>query len=111
MKLEYLDCRLKINDIEMVVEHPIAVAISDGERAFIIFDYSDFPPQFRPNNLVCFDGAGHEAWCGENPVQLGSSAYTNFVSVSPHLVVGNFAGYDVTLNKETGKVLDLKFLK
>jgi len=111
VKLEYNECLLKIDELELVLEHPISVAVTDGERAFVIFDYMAFPPEYQAKNLVCFNNAGREIWCAENPLHQSSSAYANFVEVSPQLVVGNFAGWEMCINKDSGKVQGLKWTK
>ncbi|MBI2307903.1 MAG: hypothetical protein HYU78_11440 [Rhodocyclales bacterium] len=111
MTIAFRECVLKIDQIEMVVEHPIASAVEDGNHIYVIFDYSDFSKDHQANNLVCFDRSGYFVWYAENPVHMASSAYTGFISLSPQLVVGNFSGYEVQLNRETGKVQKLRFTK
>ena len=111
MRVEFKQCHLKIGDIEMVVEHPIIDALACGEYAFIIFDYSDFPPELQANNLSCYDNTGRSIWDAKTPMNIPSSAYTNFVSVEPDLVVGNFAGFEATINKGSGDVISSRFTK
>lgn len=95
----------------MVVEHPIIDVRTDGNLVFVITDYSDFPPEYRANNLECYDHHGKTIWCASSPVNSATSAYTDFISVTPDLIVGNFAGFDATIDKNTGAVITSQFTK
>lgn len=111
MILEFKECYLNINGNEMVVEHPVTDARSDGDRVYIIFDYSDFPPEYQANNLECFDSSGKPLWCAKSPVESPETGYVNFLAISPELVVGCFSGYNATIDKSTGKIISVRFAK
>jgi hypothetical protein len=91
---------------EMSVLHWCEVA----GRFLVIYDYMQFPQNSPARNLVAHSMDGSELWRAESISALSTDAYVNFISKSP-LVVGNFAGYDVTIDPETGTVLNMKFTK
>ena len=95
----------------MICEHPILDAKTDGKQVYVLWDYTDFPEDMQANNLECYNGSGEPVWCSLSPIQSANSAYTNFVSISPELIVGNFAGCDATIDKATGNVISTKFTK
>ena len=111
MNIEFEECVLEINGNQMVFEHPISSASTDGDLIFLIFDYSDFPIDRQANNLECIDQAGNFLWCAVSPINSPAGAFTNFVEVEKNLVVGNFAGYDAVIDKKTGEVVDTKFTR
>jgi len=75
----------------------------------VIFDYMSKKTGVFPN-LVAYDGRGQHLWTAPNPSNASTDAYVNFISLEP-LVVGNFAGYAVTISPRSGDVLGSKFTK
>ena len=111
MNIEFSECILKIDGNPIVFEHPIISARTDGELIYLIFDYIDFPKDMQANNLECIDSNGNFKWCAESPLNSPSSAFSNFIEFESKLVVGNFAGFNATINKATGIIESTEFTK
>jgi len=70
----------------------------------------EFPENSPAQNLYAYSPSGAELWRADAHTTLSTDGYTNFISEDP-LVVGNFAGYNVTIDPENGKILDSQFTK
>jgi hypothetical protein len=81
-----------------------------GNKYLVIFDYMEFPSNAPARNLYAFTSQGRQLWIADSISKGNTDAYTNFISEQP-LIVGNFAGYNVTINIRTGKVLKTQFTK
>ena len=79
-------------------------------RFLVIYDYMQFPKNPPARNLFAHAADGTELWRAEPISTESADAYTNFISESP-LVVGNFIGFNVTIDPQTGKVVDKVFTK
>ncbi len=79
-------------------------------RFLVIHDYMQYPKDSPARNLVAYSKDGAEVWAAESISTLSTDAYVNFISEAP-LIVGNFAGYNVSIDLETGVVLDKRFTK
>ncbi|HXX34203.1 MAG TPA: hypothetical protein VEM15_06980 [Thermodesulfobacteriota bacterium] len=81
-----------------------------GDKYLVIYDYMAFPKDAPARNLFAYTENGDFLWQAEPFSSMNTDASVNFLSENP-LVVGNFAGYDITYDIETGKVLSTKFTK
>jgi len=76
----------------------------------VIFDYMDFPKNSPARNLYAYDRVGKKIWRAKDIGRGATDAYTNFLSESP-FKVGNFAGYSVTIDTDTGAIINTEFTK
>ena len=53
---------------------------------------------------------GKKIWRAKDIGRGATDAYTNFLSESP-FKVGNFAGYSVTIDTDTGAIINTEFTK
>jgi hypothetical protein len=90
--------------------HRVLDARQVGGRILVLYDYMAFPRGYPSRNLYAHDLSGELLWRADDIGAGAVDGYTNFISEEP-LVVGNFAGYDVTIDPETGRVLERVFTK
>ena len=81
-----------------------------GDKILVIYDYMDFPKNAPARNLFAYTESGELLWQGEAFSTLSTDASVSIISEIP-LVVSNFAGYAVTYDIETGRVVDARFTK
>ena len=101
---------MKMKDLPFKTELTVTHWCRLEDRFLVIHDYMQFPRGAPARNLIAYSDDGAELWRAESISELPNDAYVNFVSETP-LVVGNFAGHTVTIDSETGTVLETKFTK
>ena len=95
----------------ITAEHPVLAAREIGEFVVVVYDYMRFPQGQPARNLYAYSAASRRlAWRADDIGAGATDAYTNILSERP-LVVGNFAGYNCTIDLGTGKVLSTAFTK
>lgn len=110
MKLETEEFRVKVDERWLRFSKPILQAKRIKEKIFVIFDYMHFDQSRPAQNLTAFDLHGNELWKAENPTELKTDAYTNFLE-GEGLYVGNFAGYSCHINPDSGRLIEAEFTK
>jgi hypothetical protein len=85
-------------------------ALKLEDRVIVIHDYMAYPLNKAAPNLVAYSLTDELLWVAENPGKGATDAYTNFISESP-LIVGNFAGFNCTIETITGRLLHAEFTK
>ena len=81
-----------------------------GHIYVVIFDYMTFPKAKPARNMIAFTEDGKEIWRTEAYTKLATDGWVNFISIEP-LIVGNFSGYNATIDLGTGVVLATEFTK
>lgn len=90
---------------------PVLDAHEIGNVIVVVYDYMAFPSNEPAKNLFAYSGiSGSELWRGEDIGAGATDGYTYIMSESP-LVVGNFAGFDCTIDIKTGKIISTAFTK
>jgi hypothetical protein len=91
-------------------QYPVIEAREIGKYVLVLYDYMSFPDQEPARNLFAYDRNGQLLW---RSVHIGSGAadaYTNILSEEP-LIVGNFSGFNCTIDIRTGEVTTKSFTK
>jgi len=94
----------------LVLDKPILEVVLLDEKVVVIHDYMAYPQDRPAKNLVAYTQDGRQVWVADNPTDLPTDAYVNFISEVP-LVVGNFAGFNCTISSSTGFVENHAFTK
>ncbi len=110
MKLETDPSRVLVDGRWLRFGKPVLQAERIGDRVLVIFDYMYYDQKKPAQNLVAFDLHGKELWKAENPTEMRTDAYTNFLE-GEGLRVGNFAGYSCTIDLDSGKLIEAQFTK
>jgi hypothetical protein len=92
------------------VPYPVAQAVLAGEQVLILYDPMAGPRHRQFQNLEAFTLDGVRLWTAEHPTSTAADVYVSITSVSP-LRAGSFAGYDCTLDVESGRLLQAAFTK
>lgn len=93
-----------------LLDHPVVDARRIGDRIIVLFDYMTFPEDKSARNLFAYTLEGNKLWCADDIGCGPVDAYVNFISESP-LIVGNFAGYECSVDISCGKILSSRFTK
>lgn len=110
MKLNIIDDKIKFKSGSVKAKYPVIDACEINGQILVVYDYMSFPKNSPARNLFAYDADGNELWRAEDIGLGGTDAYTNVISES-RLTVGNFAGYSVTIESNTGQVLSKVFTK
>jgi hypothetical protein len=111
LQIQYSNDTLTIDGRTHVLDRRILDAASYGERVFVVFDYMAYPAHRPARNLVALDRNAGLLWTvADNPADTPAAGYTCIDSVSP-LLVGNFAGYQCTIDAVSGALLKSQFTK
>jgi len=93
------------------VDYHVLDAREIGDVVVVIFDYMEFPRDLPARNLFGYAGkTGKLLWRAADIGMGAADAYTNIISESP-LLVGNFAGFNCTIDTTSGQILGNKFTK
>ncbi|MEM1370058.1 MAG: hypothetical protein AAGG02_19050 [Cyanobacteria bacterium P01_H01_bin.15] len=111
MNVRFNESVLRVDDTDHVLDFPIIDAATDGDRVYVVFDYTAFPKNKPAGNLSAYDKDGHRLWTvSGNPIDHPTAAYTNIIDLKP-LTVGNFAGFVCQINETTGELIQSDFTK
>jgi hypothetical protein len=102
--------RVTVGDQSWTVPHPVRDARRIADRIVVIYDYMSGPKHEAFHNVEAFDDAGQKLWTAENPGAGAADAYVEFTSEDP-LIIGNFTGFQCTIDPRTGKLLHAEFTK
>ena len=91
-------------------EKPVLEWRKIGNRYLVIYDYMDFPKGAPARNLFAYAPNGDFVWQAEAFSTMDTDASVNILCENP-LVVGNFTGYEITYDIESGKVIDTKLTR
>ena len=92
-------------------EYPVLEIREIGELVVVVYDYMAFPRGQPARNLFAYSTtSGQLAWRADDIGMGATDAYTNILSEQP-LVVGNFAGYNCTIDLRSGRVVTKAFTK
>ena len=110
MKLQFTNNVVVHSAGQLSCAYPVVDACELAEVIVVLYDYMAFPRELPARNLFAYRPNGTLLWraadIGHGPVD----AYTNIISEKP-LVVGNFAGYECTVDVRTGQVRSTRFTK
>lgn len=110
MKLEFGTDWIEHEGRILKVEYPIMDARTIGGFIIVLHDDMHFARGVSARNLFAYKLDGTIAWRADDIGQGAVDAYTNFLSENP-LVVGNFAGFNCTVDISSGTVLSTQFTK
>jgi len=111
MQLQIDSDQIRYSRGVVYAEHPVLDAREIGPFVVVVYDYIAFPRGEPARNLFAYAvESGQLAWRAEDIRAGATDGYTSIISEEP-LVVGNFAGFDCTIDLSTGKVLTRVFTK
>ena len=97
-------------DLPFQTERPVLDVRRVYDRFIVIFDYMAYPKDAPSPNLSAYDLKGQKLWTTSPHTSMSTDGWVNFASLNP-LKVGNFAGFNATIDLETGQILETEFTK
>lgn len=110
MKLEVINNKIDFKDGSIPAPYEVIEAREIDERIVVIYDYMEFPKNKPARNMFAYNKVGKKLWRAQDIGMGATDAYTNILSESP-LNVGNFSGFNVSIDLVTGKVIGREFTK
>lgn len=101
---------LRIDGLEVELEHPIAEAFILGDLVIVRFPYDAAPRSYGAfDNLLAMNSRGERAWVAEL-TESGTDSYVAISSRDP-LVAHSWSCFRCTLDVASGKILQKVFTK
>jgi hypothetical protein len=100
---------LRLDGIVVLTPFRVRDAVASGSRVIVLYDPDEAPrPYGSFSNLVALDNHGAELWKAELPQSPDS--YYRLVSATP-LVVDSVGSFRCTIDPESGRLLEVEWLK
>ena len=110
MKLDVFGNKIQFKNGFITALHGVLEAREIEGKIVVIYDYMEFAKGRPARNMFAYNKAGLQLWRAEDIRMGATDAYTIICSEYP-FKVGNFAGFNVLIDLNTGKVLDMIFTK